>query len=111
MSERLPIAERFYRKVRIEEDGCWRWVGAFSVNRRGKYPILRAWVRGQWTVTRVHRWVLEQVAGKGEEGMEGCHRCDRTWCVNPDHLYWGTREDNVEDWVRKYWRDREGGDR
>lgn len=33
---------------------------------------------------------------------EACHRCGNghLGCVNPKHLYWGTRKDNVQDAIR-----------
>ena len=33
--------------------------------------------------------------------MEVCHRCDNPSCINPDHLFVGTRKDNVDDRERK----------
>lgn len=53
---------------------------------------------------RVNRWVLWQATGEAGEGLEACHRCDRALCVQPEHLYWGTRADNVRDIVKRYWK-------
>lgn len=38
-------------------------------------------------------------------GTEVCHNCDNRACINPLHMRWGTRQDNVDDMMarRGHW--------
>jgi hypothetical protein len=36
-----------------------------------------------------------------EPGMDICHRCDNPPCINPAHLFEGTRLENVRDMILK----------
>lgn len=46
----------------------------------------------------VTHWVVENVKHQViPEGCEVCHRCDNPPCINPDHLFIGTRKDNLQD--------------
>lgn len=50
----------------------------------------------------VHRLSLAWSLGRPvTKGMDACHRCDVRACVRPDHLYEGTRRQNVADSIQR----------
>lgn len=74
--------------------GCRLWL--MSVGSHG-YGTLQ--VDGvEWLAHRL-AWTLSN--GPIPHGMEVCHKCDVRPCIEDNHLFLGTRADNVSDMVRK----------
>lgn len=94
---------RFEAKIDVSggPDACHPWTAGRQRDRRGVllYGVFHP-VKGQ--TVRAHRWALEQSLGRPlHPGMEACHTCDRPECCNLRHLYEGSRQDNVDDCVRR----------
>lgn len=85
-----PLEERFWQSVSpCPNTGCWFWTGAVWKNYGVIYGEDKYWVATHVSL-RLH-------GRPAPEGAICCHHCDIRLCVNPDHLYWGTQSDNVQD--------------
>jgi hypothetical protein len=92
-----PAEERFWKHVKKSPDGCWLWIGGTA---RGGYGEFNAGGLKRGNISS-HRFSYELHYGPIPEGMDICHHCDTPACVRPDHLFVGTRSDNVQDMLRK----------
>jgi hypothetical protein len=73
---------------------CIEWPKSRYRNGYGQLMVnYRKW--------QAHRWVWTQEHGPIPEGMCVLHRCDNPPCVNIDHLFLGTHQDNVDDMIAK----------
>lgn len=90
------LEPRFANKVAVRDE-CWGWTGATNRTGGGGYGILS--VAGRPTLTHRHAWQL--VNGPIPCGMSVLHRCDNRPCIRPDHLFLGTKSDNMRDMVSK----------
>lgn len=89
MTHRVPFDERY---IPEPMSGCWLWLGGVS------YPAgYGRMTRGQYA----HRVSYEIHRGAVPRGLHVLHRCDNRICVNPDHLFVGTRSDNMRDMMAK----------
>ena len=74
--------------------GCWLWIGATSPHGYGSFAF-----NGENRFA--HRVMYETKFGKFEKELLVCHKCDTPACVNPAHLFLGTKKDNAVDMVKK----------
>ena len=50
---------------------------------------------------KAHRFIYEECFGFVPDGLHVLHKCDNPPCINPEHLFLGTNQDNIDDKVRK----------
>lgn len=86
--------ERFWSKTSLGETGCMEWTGSRFRTGYGRFRL-----KGR--TQSAHRVAYELSVGPIPDGMLICHRCDNPPCVNPDHLFVGTKSDNAADMIRK----------
>jgi len=91
----MTLEERFWAKVkRGSPEECWEWQ-AYK-NALGYGSMLKQ--RKNWLAHRLS-WLIHH--GPIPEAFCVLHTCDNPPCVNPIHLWLGTKADNSEDKRRK----------
>ena len=73
---------------------CWEWTGSLKQSGYG-FLIIKG------KCVRAHRfsYYLRNPHAARESFI--CHSCDNPKCVNPDHLFAGSPQDNVNDMIGK----------
>lgn len=87
--------------VQIPFSDCHFWIGTLGrKNGYGCFKIREKGNRDNCKQFKVHRLIYEFT--KGEIGNNHVlHKCDNPCCVNPDHLFLGTHQDNMKDMAKK----------
>lgn len=91
---RRTVEERFFQNVDKSGD-CWEWTGLKDKAGYGLFGL------GTNSNVGAHRWSYGHFNGTPPGNLFVCHRCDNPSCVNPNHLFLGTHQDNMTDMVEK----------
>lgn len=87
----------------VDDNGCWIWQGQIDALGYGKiYSRDKVPIRAHRVFWTIHRGAIPK-------GLSVLHKCDVRSCVNPDHLFLGTQQDNMDDMKAKgKWPGRKG---
>lgn len=87
---------RFYSNIAINKDiDCLEWTGTLKNNGYGQFKTLsKKWMHA-------HRLSYEVFIGNIPDNLCVLHKCDNRKCVNPEHLWLGTKKDNTQDMINK----------
>ena len=89
----VTLNDRFQQGYKVEND-CWLW--QLSKDKDGY-----GYIKKNNKTHKAHRISYELHHGDIPDGMWVLHKCDNPSCVNPDHLWLGTAQDNNDDMVNK----------
>lgn len=92
---------RFFSKLKLNPDtGCMEWPGQ---TRKGGYGLMYS-TAGKFRAHRVAAYLAGMIehprgvaSGHGPSALNVLHRCDNPLCCNPEHLFVGTHQDNMDD--------------
>ena len=92
------LVEKFHAGYVIDvETLCWVWIKAKTTAGYGEIhkPGTKS---GIIYVHKLSYVIYKRAVPKGKWVL---HHCDNRSCANPEHLYAGTRRDNIDDMVRR----------
>lgn len=90
-----PLRDRFFADLEKVDSGCWEWCGTTNEDGYGRISDGTSSVAAhRFSFEFFHHPILDNQ-------FFVCHTCDNPSCVNPDHLFLGTNDDNQRDKCEK----------
>ena len=86
----MGLINRIIDNTVEDDNGCWLWQKSLSMSGYGRISI-------NSFDYRVHRISYQEFVGEIPDGLYVLHECDVRSCCNPDHLFVGTQQDNMDD--------------
>lgn len=93
MHDICELKNRVLRRVKVSGE-CWLWMGRKNHSGYGRLSVNGKDVK---THRIMYEWFWSPIPDDGVV----CHACDIRNCVNPQHLWVGTRQQNQEDMRKK----------
>lgn len=95
MYNKKPLRERLYGKFIVHpKTRCWVWTGSRMPTGYGRIGVGR-----QVQIASRVSWQVH--FGHIPQGMNVLHECDNPSCICPEHLFFGTQQQNMQDKVSK----------
>ena len=88
------VGERLAFHSRPSASGCRLWNGSKNLNGYGKLLVAGR-------LMLAHRAAYADANGPIPPGLCVCHKCDVPSCIEPTHLFLGSRRDNTNDMITK----------
>jgi hypothetical protein len=90
----MLMIDRF--NLHIDRSGdCWEWTASKFKSGYGIFTINKKPFRAHRIAFTLYK--MPSIP----DGLHVLHKCDNPSCVNPDHLFLGTHQDNMTDMCKK----------
>lgn len=93
------LEDKFWEKAKEVNSGCWEWQASRNKKGYGNFYLSVGHSKDKHCLAHRMSWILTY--GEIPDGLQVLHDCDNPSCVNPEHLFLGTNDDNVQDKIQK----------
>ena len=96
LHKKKPLENRFWSKVNKEGPiykdlgNCWEWIAKTYKDGYGRFKVDNKEIASNRLSWELHY-------DKIPKNLYVLHKCDNPSCVNPEHLFLGTKKDNMQD--------------